>query len=414
MSSTFRQSGATAGRLMGRRVLFADSLGQGLLQPGIVAGVERDELTLHTPAPATVGAEVQLELAGDGGAGDVLYLPGRVLRVAPLGNGEYAMGLRILAGKPLPRQSPVWQGPPVAPAAREKPSEPEPEPEAASSPPPRRRKSLWLLVLVVLILWMGIIEGLRRLRIPVSNPPEPEPHVGSPAKPPEEVAPDPTGSSADFARTTPPRRSSPAPKAPDAAEADMERIPPSSVRVPEAVAVLAIEDWESSSSPRTFSFPLSDAALAPVDSGAVPADDALPEPADSEIDPADEVSVVVEKGRHRLTIYRRGRPVRSFVVGLGRDDSTPTGEFRVVSKATDPDWHHNGRIIPGGSPGNRIGRRWLGLGSDGLPSGYGIHPAKNPHTVGKSLSQGCIQMRSEDAEALFRFCPVGTPVIVRP
>lgn len=128
----------------------------------------------------------------------------------------------------------------------------------------------------------------------------------------------------------------------------------------------------------------------------------------------DSIRLLVDKSDHALVLYRGGRPLRVFPVGLGRNDSTPGGLFHIANKLTNPDWYTNGKVIPGGSPLNRIGKRWMGLAKDTGRTSYGIHPAKNPETVGRDASLGCIQMTADDAETLFRFCPVGTEVIIQP
>lgn len=128
----------------------------------------------------------------------------------------------------------------------------------------------------------------------------------------------------------------------------------------------------------------------------------------------DAIRLLVDKSDHALVLYRGGRPLRVFPVGLGRNDSTPEGVFHIANKLTNPDWYTNGKVIPGGSPLNRIGKRWMGLANEAGRTSYGIHPAKNPNTVGQDASLGCIQMTADDAETLFRFCPVGTEVVIQP
>ncbi len=123
-----------------------------------------------------------------------------------------------------------------------------------------------------------------------------------------------------------------------------------------------------------------------------------------------DVFLVVDKGRFLMTVFVRGAPVRQFPVGVGRNDSTPTGRFRVVNKLTDPDWYNQGETVLAGDPRNPLGRRWLGLASGNVSTDYGLHPTKEAGSIGRPASRGCIRLRPEDAETLFRLCPVGTPV----
>ena len=47
-----------------------------------------------------------------------------------------------------------------------------------------------------------------------------------------------------------------------------------------------------------------------------------------------------------------------------------------------------------------------------LGDGYGIHGTDQPQTIGRSVSHGCIRVRNEDIEHLYRIVPVGTPVFI--
>ena len=60
-------------------------------------------------------------------------------------------------------------------------------------------------------------------------------------------------------------------------------------------------------------------------------------------------------------------------------------------------------------------RKYLGtLGSHRLylGDGYGIHGTNEPLSIGRSASHGCVRVRNEDAELLYRLVPVGTPVFI--
>ena len=97
-------------------------------------------------------------------------------------------------------------------------------------------------------------------------------------------------------------------------------------------------------------------------------------------------------------------------MGLGHEDLTPEGDYEIVNKITEPDWYHRGETVRAGDPRNPLGKRWMGLGSGDTASSYGIHPTQDPDSIGKPSSRGCIRMRPEDAETIFRVCPIGTPV----
>jgi lipoprotein-anchoring transpeptidase ErfK/SrfK len=124
------------------------------------------------------------------------------------------------------------------------------------------------------------------------------------------------------------------------------------------------------------------------------------------------ISIEVDTSRYLLTLLRHGEPLRSFPVGLGRDGSTPLGRFEIVNKITDPDWYNRGVVVPAGSPDNLLGRRWMGMGVNRRPTPYGIHGTPLPKSIGQALSRGCVRMRPKDVEAVFRLCPIGTPVYI--
>ncbi len=69
-------------------------------------------------------------------------------------------------------------------------------------------------------------------------------------------------------------------------------------------------------------------------------------------------------------------------------------------------------IIP---PINTNQRRYpgvLGVNRLYLGDGYGIHGTDVPSSIGRGASHGCVRVRNEDIETLFRIVPVGTPVYI--
>ena len=135
---------------------------------------------------------------------------------------------------------------------------------------------------------------------------------------------------------------------------------------------------------------------------------------------------VVSKSRFTLDIYL-GSPgekgslfVRSFSVGLGANDSTPTGSWIVEThkKIKNPTYFspRGEGVIAGDDPKNPLGERWIGLtGIDGHAVGkqsYGIHGTIEPDSIGKQASMGCIRMRNEDVEMVFDMLTEGKSVVV--
>ena len=118
--------------------------------------------------------------------------------------------------------------------------------------------------------------------------------------------------------------------------------------------------------------------------------------------------IVINKSTNQLSFYQSDKLIKSFPVATGKHPSlTPEGNFTIVSKAVNP---YYGKLnIPGGSPNNPLGVRWLGL-SIGGGSVYGIHGNDNPASIGTYASAGCIRMYNQDVIWLYDRVPLGTRV----
>ena len=124
--------------------------------------------------------------------------------------------------------------------------------------------------------------------------------------------------------------------------------------------------------------------------------------------------IEVNVSEYLLTVLKGGEVLRSFPIGLGSGGSTPMGTFQIANKISDPNWYRRGAVVPAGAPGNPLGASWMGLGDGASASSYGIHPTADAASIGQAQSQGCVRMRPDDAETLFRLVPIGTPVLIRP
>ncbi len=124
---------------------------------------------------------------------------------------------------------------------------------------------------------------------------------------------------------------------------------------------------------------------------------------------------VVTKSAFTLDVYlgAPGGPgsmyVTSFAVGLGRDDSTPTGLWLCEhgNKIRNPTYFspRGEGVIPAGDPRNPLGPYWIALqGMEGQAVGkmsYGIHGTIEPDSIGKQGSMGCIRLATGDIEQVF-------------
>lgn len=123
--------------------------------------------------------------------------------------------------------------------------------------------------------------------------------------------------------------------------------------------------------------------------------------------------IEVNKSKNSLAIFSNQNLVRTLPVATGKNKSlTPEGTFKIVNKIKDPWYSPKG--IPGGTPKNPLGSRWLGLSvPDTNGTKYGIHGTNNPTSIGKYASSGCIRMNNKDVQWLYDHIPTGTTVVIK-
>ncbi len=131
----------------------------------------------------------------------------------------------------------------------------------------------------------------------------------------------------------------------------------------------------------------------------------------------------VDKDTYRIDLYQGDGNeqvfVRSFRVGLGEFNSTPTGLFKVRknSKLVNPTWVNprTREFFSADNPMNPIGERWIGL--EGVEertmdlSGLGIHGTIEPNTIGTQSSMGCIRMGSSDITQVYEMLAEGVSTV---
>jgi lipoprotein-anchoring transpeptidase ErfK/SrfK len=120
-------------------------------------------------------------------------------------------------------------------------------------------------------------------------------------------------------------------------------------------------------------------------------------------------TIMVERGKNILTLYREGRFFKEYKVASGRDLSTPLGEYWIASKLISPPWLSEGKVITPDQPDYPLGTRWMGLSGTRI----GLHGTKDPEYIGQSVSSGCIRMLNSDIEELYKIVPFGTKVTIR-
>ena len=115
--------------------------------------------------------------------------------------------------------------------------------------------------------------------------------------------------------------------------------------------------------------------------------------------------VKVYRSTFTMDVYLQGTYVKSFPVGLGAQGrQTPLGLWHIKAGGkmhhpiyTDPD---TGEVIHPEDPAYPLGSRWMEL--EGLDdntkdeAGFGIHGTKEPESIGKASSRGCIRLHNGD------------------
>jgi lipoprotein-anchoring transpeptidase ErfK/SrfK len=135
---------------------------------------------------------------------------------------------------------------------------------------------------------------------------------------------------------------------------------------------------------------------------------------------------VVTKSAFRLDVYlgSPGEPgslyIRSFPIGLGKDNSTPTGSWVVQhGNKLHPATYYSPRgegPIDANDPKNPLGGYWMGLegvaGEAVDKHSYGIHGTIEPDSIGKQASMGCIRLRHDDIAFLYDLLVEGKSKVV--
>jgi hypothetical protein len=138
--------------------------------------------------------------------------------------------------------------------------------------------------------------------------------------------------------------------------------------------------------------------------------------------------VMVTKSEFRLDLFLGGLPgeagalyVTSLPVGLGKDNSTPTGLWSVASggKMKNPTWTNprSGEHYDGYDPKNPLGGYWIAIkGDEGDAigkTGYGIHGTIEPDSIGKQASMGCVRLKVEDIQLVYDLLTDKSRILVR-
>jgi len=113
-----------------------------------------------------------------------------------------------------------------------------------------------------------------------------------------------------------------------------------------------------------------------------------------------------------------GRTLTDAEGGRTWEFNTPQGQFRVISKSTDPVWRKpDWAFIEDGKPvperdADRFEYGSLGEYGLGFGNGYLIHGTLYERLLGRSVSHGCIRVGKDPLRTIYETCPLGTPIFI--
>jgi lipoprotein-anchoring transpeptidase ErfK/SrfK len=122
--------------------------------------------------------------------------------------------------------------------------------------------------------------------------------------------------------------------------------------------------------------------------------------------------VIVNKTTNEMAFVNENRIQTVLTVATGKtEELTPEGIFTITVKAPNP--YYRKKDIPGGSPENPLGTRWIGFDAEETDGRiYGLHGTNQPESIGKNVSNGCIRLQNEAIESLYDLIPLGTKIVV--
>lgn len=113
---------------------------------------------------------------------------------------------------------------------------------------------------------------------------------------------------------------------------------------------------------------------------------------------------IVNRSDFTLDLYLQSKFVKSYKVGLGKiGHETPTGMWQVKNdKLISPNWTDpdTGKLYDATDPDYPLGKRWVGLkgvsGDAEGKTGFALHGTKEPESIGKRSSRGCIRLLNKN------------------
>lgn len=115
------------------------------------------------------------------------------------------------------------------------------------------------------------------------------------------------------------------------------------------------------------------------------------------------VEIHIQQNSHDLFLVSGPVVLDTFNVGLGKNNSTPNGEFYIQKRVAFPNYHLPTSTHP-------FGTRGLELSDET----YAIHGTFEQDSINENFSKGCVRLTNSDVERLFAKTPLFTPVTIQP
>ena len=111
---------------------------------------------------------------------------------------------------------------------------------------------------------------------------------------------------------------------------------------------------------------------------------------------------------HRLDLYEYGQKVKSYRIGVGKDETpSPLGEYYIVEKIipVNPEGDY-GVMAMGTTAFSETIKNWPGRAQ------VGIHGTNAPDTIGKDTTHGCVRLLNDEIMEISQVVHLGTPVFI--
>lgn len=121
----------------------------------------------------------------------------------------------------------------------------------------------------------------------------------------------------------------------------------------------------------------------------------------------------VDLKAQRVYAYEGERAVFEFVVSTGKWSPTPRGTFTIERKMRAQKMSGGNKVL--GTYYYLPNVPWvMFFGNQQIPwsRGYSFHGTYWHNNFGQPMSHGCVNMKTPDAETLFKWAPEGTTVVI--